>query len=531
VRRPSTRGRSDLGPRLEALGEALALARGRLHDAAVDAGEAVLERSASRMGLGPELTVAALAGATGSGKSSLFNALAGAELSPVGVRRPTTGHTVACIWGRADGAPPLLDWLGAAQRHHAGPSPEVDGLVLLDLPDHDSTHAAHRLEVDRIVALTDLLVWVVDPQKYADALLHKRYLQALKAHSSVLLVVLNHADVLERDARAACVADLERLLASDGLFGVPVLLTSARTGEGVAELRQELVRRVSRRRAAAERIAADLVAVVERLDAGCAGTARPPRGGSFDRLTHALADAAGVESVVGAVARSHRRRSSLRVGSPLTRWVRRLRPDPLGRLHLDRADASERSSIGPPAPVQLARIATSVRALADETTAGLPDPWPRLARVAATEAEASLPDHLERMVTQTDLGLRRDPRWWSMASAVQTLLVVAAAAGALWLLVLFGIAWLRLPDPPVPEWRGVPVPTALLLGGIAAGFVIAGAARAAAALGSRRRAGRVRRRLLANVEAAAHTHVVEPLRAELGARERLCESLRRARAG
>ena len=32
------------------------------------------------------------------------------------------------------------------------------------------------MEVDRLVQLVDMLIWVVDPQKYADAALHDRYL-------------------------------------------------------------------------------------------------------------------------------------------------------------------------------------------------------------------------------------------------------------------------------------------------------------------------------------------------------------------
>ena len=44
----------------------------------------------------------ALAGATGSGKSSLFNALLGEEVSAPGVRRPTTGtaHGGGLVGGR-----------------------------------------------------------------------------------------------------------------------------------------------------------------------------------------------------------------------------------------------------------------------------------------------------------------------------------------------------------------------------------------------------------------------------------------------
>jgi hypothetical protein len=59
-----------------------------------------------------------------------------------------------------------------------------EGVVLLDLPDHDSTEVSHHLEVDRLVQLADLLVWVLDPQKYADAAIHDRYLKPLASHAT-----------------------------------------------------------------------------------------------------------------------------------------------------------------------------------------------------------------------------------------------------------------------------------------------------------------------------------------------------------
>ena len=49
-----------------------------------------MDRATSRLRLSADHTVVAIAGATGSGKSSTFNALTGLELSAVGVRRPTT---------------------------------------------------------------------------------------------------------------------------------------------------------------------------------------------------------------------------------------------------------------------------------------------------------------------------------------------------------------------------------------------------------------------------------------------------------
>ncbi|MDF2706628.1 MAG: transporter, partial [Nonomuraea muscovyensis] len=79
-----------LDSRLAALAEAATLAEGRLPGEAVAGARAVAERAGARRSLSVEHTVAALAGATGSGKSSLFNALAGADVAAVGVTRPTT---------------------------------------------------------------------------------------------------------------------------------------------------------------------------------------------------------------------------------------------------------------------------------------------------------------------------------------------------------------------------------------------------------------------------------------------------------
>ena len=182
---------SGLGDRIEGLGQATEAARGRLDDRVVDAADAAAARVATRLGLAADHTVVAIAGATGSGKSSTFNALTGIDLAAVGVRRPTTSWATACIWGGPEGAEELLDWMGIPPRHQTTRDSMLDtgreardlkGLVLLDLPDHDSTEVSHHLEVDRLVQLADLLVWVLDPQKYADAAIHDRYLAPLATH-------------------------------------------------------------------------------------------------------------------------------------------------------------------------------------------------------------------------------------------------------------------------------------------------------------------------------------------------------------
>jgi GTP-binding protein EngB required for normal cell division len=233
--------------------------------------EALLRRSGERMRMSASHTVVALAGGTGCGKSSLFNALAGANFSPAGVTRPTTKHSHACVWGM-EGAAPLLDWLGVQRRHRYARASALDegegsltGMLLLDLPDHDSVVTGSAALVDRLVKLADMLVWVLDPLKYADASVHQRYLVPLAGHSAVITVVLNQVDTLSPDQVADCESDLRRLLDAEGLTEVQVLMTSATTGAGLDELCRALAGAVAARRAVTDRITADIDALLEKF--------------------------------------------------------------------------------------------------------------------------------------------------------------------------------------------------------------------------------------------------------------------------
>jgi hypothetical protein len=83
----------------------------------------------------------------------------------------------------------------------------------------------------------------------------------------VTLVVLNQVDTLAPDQSADCAADLRRLLDAEGLTETPVLVTSALTGAGLDELRLSLSSVVAARRAAVDRITADIDALLERFAA------------------------------------------------------------------------------------------------------------------------------------------------------------------------------------------------------------------------------------------------------------------------
>ena len=68
------------------------------------------------------------------------------------------------------------------------------------------------LKLDRLLALVDLVVWVLDPQKYADRVVHRQYLAQFQRHRDITVVLLNKADLLSEADLRRCVTDLKRLL-------------------------------------------------------------------------------------------------------------------------------------------------------------------------------------------------------------------------------------------------------------------------------------------------------------------------------
>ncbi len=532
AKRLITRGGTDLGDRIEGLTSAAAAGRGRLPDQLVDEARASADRAAGRMRLSAEHTVVGIAGATGSGKSSTFNALTGLELSAVGVRRPTTSWATACVWG-SDGAEELLEWLGIPPRHQTTRESmldtrredrDLDGVVLLDLPDHDSTEVAHHLEVDRLVLLTDLLVWVLDPQKYADAAIHDRYLAPLRTHGDVMVVVLNHIDTVPEDRRDAMVADVRRLLEADGLGQVPVYAVSARHDLGIGDLRGELVRRVRDKAATRSRVEADLRSMAARLDeASGSGRPRSLTSERVERLDAALCDAAGVPTVVAAVERSTHQRAARATGWPVVSWLGRLRPDPLKRLHLDLGESgrelvsSARTSLPQTTLVQRARVDTEVRAVSDEASAGLGRPWAEAVRRASTSRIDDLGDRLDAAVTATDLGVAKLPWWATLVRSLQWLLLAVGVAGLVWLVALAAASFLGLPEVTAPSVGGLPAPTLMLVGGVLLGVVLAALSRLLVRATARSRARSARQRLESAVHEVSEELVVAPVEAELAA--------------
>jgi hypothetical protein len=408
---------------------------------------------------------------------------------------------------------------------------ELDGVVLLDLPDHDSTEVAHHLEVDRLVDLADVLIWVLDPQKYADAAIHDRYLAQSVEHQDVMLVALNHIDTVPEERRESMLGVVRRLLDADGLDRVPVLPVSAKDGTGVAELKAEIARRAAEKQSTRIRLDADVRTVAAKLrDASGEAPTRVLSAERVAALDDSFADAAGVPTVVEAVERSTRMQVGRATGWPIIGWLSGMKPDPVKALQLDlgtdgRQLAGRGRSMPEATQVQRARVDTEVRALADDVSAGLGRPWVEAVRRASTSRLDELGDRLDAALAAAQVSAGRTPWWAHVVRLLQWALVLAAVAGLAWTGVLLGTD--KLQDPETPQVAGVALPLVLLVGGLALGIVIGLLCRLRVRSIARRRADAVDDRLREGVREVSHELVVDPIEVELAAYSSLRTALGR----
>ena len=550
-----------LSARLTALTQLIKIAAARtgaggFSEGLIQDAEALVERAGERLRLSAGHTVAALAGGTGSGKSSLFNYLAGADFSTVGVTRPVTREAHACVWG-GPGSAPLLDWLGVPRRFRYAQGSELDGgeaslsgLVLLDLPDHDSVVGGASHQVDRLIGMADLMVWVLDPQKYADAAVHRRYLVPLAGHSDVIAVVLNQADLLSADEAEDCVGDLRRLLDSEGLHNAAVLVTSAVTGAGMDRLRRMLVQAVSDRRASSARISADLDGIAaefvpyaeeqgegQRRGAANGAGAGAPQGGTdrvpvaaTEQLVDAFSGAAGVTAVADALQSARELRAVDYVGWPIAWFVERLTGrDPVRRIRLGRLWAELKSMAAGPSGAQQADIDSALTRLADDVGGPLPKPWSQTTRTAVRSHAEEIPAAIGTAMGESIPEENKIMLWWRLVGALQGLLLGCVIVSVLWIVALTIFGVFRAAGA-VPQLFGDAslLPWVLIL---CAAFLILGWLTATGCMNLvRAAAGREREVLLetmrARVGTVAREMVLVPADQELGEYQRFRSELR-----
>ena len=150
-------------------------------------------------------------GSTGSGKSSLLNALAGAKVSPSGVLRPTTRRPVAIAHrddlGEGSRMAAVAQRSGLELRANVGAR---RGLVLVDAPDFDSIEAENREQAMALLEVADLVIFVTTATRYADQV-PWHVLGRAHTRGVPLLAVVNRLPTDAGDA-ASVLADFRALL-------------------------------------------------------------------------------------------------------------------------------------------------------------------------------------------------------------------------------------------------------------------------------------------------------------------------------
>lgn len=545
---------------VEALERATQISRGRITPAVTEAGSALLARAKGRRIQDMSHTVVVFAGATGSGKSSLFNAVVGADLARVAPTRPTTSEALAVTDG-GDGA--LLDWLGITQRRIA-PNAGVlagGGVILVDLPDIDSTESANRAVAENLIARADVVIWVVDPQKYADGVLHGEFLQAMREHAGGMIVALNQIDRLNGAEKAMVPAHLRSILDEGGLSS-EVLVTSAVTGEGVEGLRARIQTLAKSKQAAAKRLAADLRTQGKAFHEAVVsdgGILEPPLAPpEFSQVAQALNGALGAPVVVRAAEASYIHRGVRTTGWLWTKWVRSFRTDPLKRLHLGvgrgrprtempRTEMEGSAALGVPAitgaaldvpaiagaaldvpaitgaatsivvaPALESAARGAIRRYSEDAAANLPRQW-RDQVVAQSEGSAGqLVDVADNLFAGLGEELARRPKWWSGALALQWICALAAVVGLGWLAAYWVADWFKMRLPEPPYWGPIAVPTVLVAGGLLLGWLLAALARLLLKAGARRLSNSAARTLADGITQIAEIGIIDPLEENLG---------------
>ena len=414
-----------------------------------------------------------------------------------------------------------------------GPDPALDGLVLLDLPDHDCVRlrapaGGRPARRARRRAGLGARPAEVRRRRRARPLPARRWPGTPACSSSCSTRSTGSTTGARRPAWPTCAG-------CSTPRAWPTRPVLRRLGHAPATACPSCApswpSRVAARRAASDRLAADVAG--RRRRAGrrtargrrrCAASGRA----SEAALVGALPDAAGVPVVaargraVGASATA-----SARTGWPLLRWVRRLRPDPLDRLHL--GDERARTSLPTAGAVQHAAMTDALRqrprrrrrgAAAGLARRAAADRG-RRARPACRPARPGRRRHRPRRPSRAPLVARR--RRAAVAAPALALVGAAVAAGA-------GRA-----RPAAARRRrarrprsGHPAAHAAAGGRAAGRALLAVVARPFVNAGARRRRRRAEQRLTARVAEVARASVLAPLDGTVEDARVFCAAVARA---
>jgi len=450
--------------------------------------EAVRQDIVGRLGFPAATYVLALVGGTGVGKSSLLNAIAGSPVSDASVRRPTTAHPLAWVprSSRADLAG-LLGWLDIPDRDvrdHGGDA--LGDVAILDLPDLDSVEGTHRERVEATLPRVDAVVWVTDPEKYHDAILHDDFLADWLPRLDRQVVVLNKSDRLSEDDTERVRNDLERDMTRLAGRGerrplVTVLPVSARSpdGTGIQPLREWLGTAVEAKRLVRAHVTTAIAAAIGALarSAGVDPTVRAipfvdgaARRATSDHVTRELLRVIDLPAAERQAVAATRARARARGAGPLAgitsriyRWSGRQArvADPTAFLRRWR----ERGSLAPALEILRTAVETPLHAASPATRAAL------ASSVEPAGLGTSLARAVDRAIAARESTVPSSRVWW-LIGLLQTVATAAIVFFAVWV-VLWVLVKFPVDSITAPVLGQLPIPFIGLVAALLAGSVIA----------------------------------------------------------
>jgi len=427
----------------ELLDRSVTIASDFLPETETELAAVAAKRTRNRIGYLGESVVIALAGGTGSGKSSLLNAMAGEAVAQAGVIRPTTSEALA--WLPMNPEPGLVRMLDDMNIEHRVGHNQPRHVAVLDMPDTDSTEGSHRETFERLLPMVDAVVWVVDPEKYGDRILHADYLSPLARYADQFLFVMNQIDRLSEPELHDVLADFRERLAEDGISDPTIVPVAADPpGEqprGVKDLLGEVDRRFEEKVIIRNKLVVDIQVAGEAL-ALAAGLASGPLGFDkhWERTSASVSNQlvsmlAGPETV--AIAKEQGAQAAGRAAAgPLGSLLAATKNSQIGRLLGVRPDdAAIEQSVGAwETRPGLEAVLGELEGFASEMAVRAGGPFAIKLR---SEFGGDMSQRVRVAVARARESASAELRpeflpWWKIISTVKWLLAATAGASAVW---------------------------------------------------------------------------------------------------